>query len=80
MDFKFWHNQLTDGTFTLISSSDDSKTQNNGRPGTDPTGPVHKSSSEGFLNHVNPASEYQDMNFQEQLDHLSHAVSDITMD
>ena len=67
-------------TFIFISSSNGFRTPNIGRSGTDPYGPVHKSSSEGFINRVNPASDYQDKDFQEQLDHLSTAVSDTTME
>ena len=64
-------------TFIFISVSNHFKTPNIGRSCTDPNGPVHKSSSEGFLNRVNPASDYQDKDFQDQLDHLSNAVNDI---
>ena len=38
---------------------------------------VHKSSSEGFLDRIPPSENFQDRDFQEQLDHLSYAVSDI---
>ena len=64
-------------TFIFISSSNGFRTPNIGRSGIDPYGPVHKSSSEDFLNRVNPATDYQDKDFKEQLDHLSTAVSDI---
>ena len=67
-------------TFIFIFVSNHFKTLNVGRSGTDPNGPVNKSSSEGFINRVNPASDYQDKDFPEQLDHLSNAVSDITME